>query len=656
MDDQGDNKERSSDPAELQTDGAAQVVLPELVLSEPLPASTATRWLRILHDISEGAIAHLDLHELLRDLLGRIREAMAVENAAILLVSEDGEHLAVYAARGPEEQVTGKVRVAMGQGVAGRIAASKTPRIIADLSRVEGENPLLRESVRSMVGAPLLVGERVIGVIHVDSTQIGRFTDEDRQLLEVIASRVALAIEHAQLYEAERAARLQAEAAARQLQALQTISDVALEHAQLADLLSTLLTRIQQTLQVDNVAILLPTPDAQELTLYSVHGPEQAVMGVVHVPMGQGVAGTIAATRRPLVIDNLANVPVANPFLKEHFHSLLGVPLLTDGRLVGVLHVDSVQARHFTDDELHLLEVIADRIAVAVDRARSYESAQQSRAQAENRAAELEETTERMDEFLGIASHELRTPLTSLNANVQMLDYWLASQLGRRDTEPDGEYGERALQAAAPLVRRSLQSISRLDRLVAELLDASRVRERRLDLRLRHTDLVAIVREALEAEQQAHPNRVLRVEEVPAKPVIVRADADRIGQVVANYLSNALKFSRPESPVSLAVEVEGDLARVSVIDQGVGIPPAEQAKIWDRFYRAQDVGHQSGSQVGLGLGLYISRDIVERHGGCVGVRSTPGKGSTVWFQLPLAPSRSGDSPSNSGTAEARHAM
>jgi K+-sensing histidine kinase KdpD len=633
-----DDRESASSAAERPTN-ALELADDRPIVTDTTPPVATTRWLRILHGISEGTIAHLDLQEQLRDLLGRVREAMAVENAAILLVSDDGTHLTVYAARGPEEQVTGKVTIPMGRGVAGSIAASRKPRIIDDLSQVEVENPVLREVVTSLVGAPLMVGERVIGVIHVDSAQLRHFTEEDRQLLEVVASRVALAIEHSKLYEAERTARLQSEAVTQQLQALQAISDVVLEYAQLGELLRAILTRIQQALRVDNVAILLPTPEGQELTLYSVHGPEQAVMGNVHVPMGQGVAGTIAATRNPMVVDNLAADPVANPFLKEHFRSLLGVPLLAGGRLVGVLHVDSIQPRHFTDDELHLLEVVAERIAIAVNRARIYESTQRGLAEAETRAAELEATTERMDEFLGIASHELRTPLTSLNANVQMLAYWLGGQRGERDEETQADYAERAAQASAPLVRRSLSSIARLERLVADLLDASRVREKRLDLRLEPADLVAIVRDAVEAEQQAHPNRALRLDDVPMAPVVVMADADRIGQVVANYLSNALKFSLPDSPVAFVIQVKGDQARVDVTDQGVGIPEAEQAKIWDRFYRVESIEHQSGSRVGLGLGLYISRDIVERHGGCVGVRSTPGRGSTVWFELPLARGR-----------------
>jgi signal transduction histidine kinase len=600
----------------------------------------AARWLSILNRVTEGAMAHLELHDLLRELLGRIREAMAVDNAAILLMTEDGKNLTVYAARGPEEQVTGKVRVPFGRGVAGTIAARAQPRIIDDLSKVEVENPLLRATVHSLVGAPLIADGQVIGVIHVDSARPRHFTDEDAQLLTVIAGRIALAIEHAQLYEAERAARRQAEAASRQLQALQTVSDAALAHAGLAELLDALLLRIRETMDVDNVAILLPVPDGSELTLYTVLGPEEAVAGRVHVPMGRGVAGRIAARREMYIVDDLQKVEVANPFLPRAFRTLLGVPLVVGERLVGVLHVATLRtrspARKFTPEDGELLSTIGERIALAIDRARTYESERKTRAEAESRVLAMEETTQRMDDFLSIASHELRTPLTSLKANVQMLDYWLRTQRVRRESETADEYLARAEAATQALVQRSDGSIQRLDRLIEELLDASRVREQHLKLHLQPDNLVTIVGAAVDQLRLGQPEHRLELDVAADGRVPVVADADRIEQVVTNYVSNALKYSSPETPVTVSVGVEGEQARVWVADRGIGIARDEWEPIWDRFYRVEGVSHQSGSRVGLGLGLYISRDIVERHGGQVGVDSKVGEGSTFWFTLPLA--------------------
>ena len=604
------------------------------------PMSHDDVWLRTLETleyVTTGAIAHLDLQTLLKDLLSRVRVSMSAENAAILLLNEDKTELTVYSARGVEEQVEGVARVPIGRGIAGTIAASGEPMIIDDLSQFEVEIPLLQATAHSLVGVPLLANGRVIGVMHVDSARPRRFTTADSRMLQVIGSRAALAIEHARLYAAEHDAQ-------RRLQALQAVSDVALAHARLGELLRALLDRIQTTMAVDNVAILLPTPDGAALTLYSVRGPEESVMGRVRVPMGEGVAGTIAARREPYVIDNLAAVPVSNPFLREHFHSLLGVPLLVGDRLVGVLHVDSVTPRRFTDDETELLQVIGERIALAIDRARELESAEATRAEAESRVAALKEVTQRMDEFLGIASHELRTPLTSLYSNVQLLDHWLVTKRRLQPDETDSAYAARAIEAVQPLIRRSAVSIRRLNRLIGELLDIARIQENQLELRLELVDLRDIVLEAVEEQRRIHPNRTIEYagDGAGGGAALVLADADRIGQVVTNYLTNALKYSTAEQPVTAQIERVGDRARVSTRDLGAGIPPEEHERIWDRFYRVRGVGHQSGSQVGLGLGLYICHDIILRHDGEVGVQSAPGHGSTFWFTLPLAHDPSAD--------------
>jgi signal transduction histidine kinase len=130
----------------------------------------------------------------------------------------------------------------------------------------------------------------------------------------------------------------------------------------------------------------------------------------------------------------------------------------------------------------------------------------------------------------------------------------------------------------------------------------------------------------------------------------VCADAGRIEQVVTNYLTNALKYSQEDRPVAVGLQVGGDAARLWVRDQGVGVPVADQASIWERFHRAAGVTVQSGSDVGIGLGLHISKTIVEQHGGAVGVESTPSQGSTFWFTLPLATSGSGDDTSSKPTS------
>jgi signal transduction histidine kinase len=239
----------------------------------------------------------------------------------------------------------------------------------------------------------------------------------------------------------------------------------------------------------------------------------------------------------------------------------------------------------------------------------------------------------RMDEFLGIASHEIRTPLTAIQANAQLLARRLqATPPGARDSDP-----VQVADAARVAVDRIQRQVVRLNRLVGDLVSVSHIQTSRLDLRPAPCELGAIVREAVYEQRQMAPERSIQLDIPRGLCAPLLADADRIAQVVANYVANALKFSGEDRPVVVRLRRKSAQARVSVRDEGPGLPPDEQERIWDRFHQADGIEVCSGSGVGLGLGLYISRALIERHCGEVGVESVPGEGSTFWFSLPIAP-------------------
>ncbi|PYT10278.1 MAG: hypothetical protein DMF60_00625, partial [Acidobacteria bacterium] len=176
-------------------------------------AEEAAEIVRGLQTVTDTALSHLGLDDLLREVLGRLQELLGADAAAILLVTEDGQFLAGRAALGLEEEA--RVLVPMGRGVAGRIAQNRAPIIVEDLSKVEVVSSILSEKASSLVGAPLIIDDKVIGVIHVDTVEPHRFTKVDVKLLQLAADRVAVAIEHSRLYEAEQRARVEAEAANR---------------------------------------------------------------------------------------------------------------------------------------------------------------------------------------------------------------------------------------------------------------------------------------------------------------------------------------------------------------------------------------------------------------------------------------------------------
>jgi signal transduction histidine kinase len=255
---------------------------------------------------------------------------------------------------------------------------------------------------------------------------------------------------------------------------------------------------------------------------------------------------------------------------------------------------------------------------------------------------------DRMESSLSVVAHELKTPLTSLIGNVQLMARRLETLL--RLVRNHEKYTDAA-SALYMLIQWSDQSLERMRRLVEDVLDETRVREGRLALRLRVCDLISVVGQAVAEQRSLNPERAIRL--LPgASPIRVLADAERIEQVVTNYVSNALKFSRPDQPVDVVVQTDDSGARVSVHDDGAGVPMEDQPRIWERFYQAERVDVQSGSQVGFGIGLYVSRAIIEGHHGQVGIESAPGQGTTVWFTLPLISTLASPPPSSSPKAEA----
>jgi PAS domain S-box-containing protein len=219
-------------------------------------------------------------------------------------------------------------------------------------------------------------------------------------------------------------------------------------------------------------------------------------------------------------------------------------------------------------------------------------------------------------DFLSVASHELKTPLTPLSLGLQGLERRLA----------------RGQPVDAAMVQKSRRQVVRLTALIDYLLDLSRLESGRLELGRESFSLAELAEEVVDEFRGATQiHDMLCV--VPAEPVIVEGDRGRLEQVLVNLIQNAIKYSPRGGEVRVAVERVGDEAMVSVGDQGIGIPAEEQARLFERFFRARNAGPRNFG--GLGIGLFVSHEIVARHGGRFEVESVPGRGSTFRFRVPL---------------------
>jgi K+-sensing histidine kinase KdpD len=544
----------------------------------------AAEHLRKVLLVTDAALSLLPLGRLLDELLVRIRDVLEADTAAFLLLDEEAEELVARAAKGIEEEVERGVRIPLGRGFAGRVAAQAAPVVIEDVDRADIFNPILREKgIKSLLGAPLMVNGQVIGVVHVGTLTHRAFTPDDVELLERVAERAALAIEHERLFEAEQAAR-------ERLHKLLLVTDAALAHLSLNALLDELLLRIRDILDADTAAFLMLDDMTGELIARAAKGLEEEVERGVRIPVGRGFAGRIAAERTPVVIEDVDHADVLNPILREKgIRSLLGVPLLAGGRVLGVVHVGTLAPRRFTPEEVELMQRAAERGALGVERALLYE--------------ELRQLDALRHRFVSIASHELRTPAAAVYGAAVTLQ-------GRR--------AELSPEQVQMLQDTIYEQSTRLAKLIEQLLDLSRLEAHAFEINPQRVRIADRLHGILDL--YADTDLTLEVDdelEAEIDPVV-------LDRVVSNLVINALRHGAP--PVVVSARQTDRHLRISVADEGPGVPESFRTQLFEQFTRG-------GSTGGSGLGLAIARSYALAHGG--DLLYHPGTPTGARFELVL---------------------
>lgn len=375
----------------------------------------------------------------------------------------------------------------------------------------------------------------------------------------------------------------------------------------------------------DWAAVILKSGNSKELRVAAIYHRDIASLGlawsyIYRQPLivGEGLIGQVVATNYPSLTTNVRpSFDATNPGSMYHaapmkLASLLILPLRTRREMIGALVIAANDPdRAMTDDKLPLAEVLAERAALAIENAKLYTEQVEARRK-------VEDLSRLKDEFLSIASHELRTPVTSIKGYTQ-----LAKMLIK---ENDLGTSEEYLDIA-------LDQIDRMSRLILELLDVSRIETGRLEIRRDPIPWSQFVRDVVHRHHTAVSDRRFHVS-VPNLGRVVTGDRDRLEQVLGNLLENAVKYSPEGSDITVAVDDKGDALVTAVCDRGIGIPADELNQVFERFHRGRQVS--STNYGGLGLGLYITKQIIERHGGTIWVESKEGQGTTFYFSLPAS--------------------
>jgi PAS domain S-box-containing protein len=680
-------------------------------------AERAASTLRKLAQVTEAALANVSLRDLLDTLLAQIVDVLGADTGAILLLDERGRELTVRAAVGLDEALPLARPIPLGEGLAGGVAASRRSLLVDNLDEVDLVSPVLRvRGVKSLVAIPLIVEDHVIGVVHAGSTAVAFFAAEDARLLELIADRIALAINQSTLAEAEHASRERlaflAEASALLASALD--AETALER--LGSLVVGSIADSCSIHLVDEHGLprLVTIAHAEAARAASAHA--YAVALTPHADAPHGVSHVVRTGQSelwPIAPRDLVEGAAADA---AGFHSCLIVPLSARGRTLGALALVRAETpTPFTNADLEFAEDLGRRAGVAVDNAQLYREAAE-RAQAArvlaavgdgvmlvdragmvrywNRAAaaitglsraqvadrpvaeaipgwaavdgripisaegtanpraeslplalvhrelwlsisgvlvvdgvvyafrdltEERALDEMKTEFVSTVSHELRTPLAAI--------YGAAMTLRRPDVALDEDQRDVLLTVIS-------NEADRLARTVNDILYASRIDTDTLKVAIESCNALVLATDVVDA-QRAHLRPGIEVQLVSQDPLPrVAADPDKVRQVLVNLVENAVKYSPDGGHVVVRLTSVGTQVRFVVGDEGLGIPYAEQRRIFEKFYRVDP--NMTRGIGGTGLGLYICRELVRRMHGRIWVESDTGLGSTFTFELPIA--------------------
>jgi signal transduction histidine kinase len=559
-------------------------------------AQAREKLLRALDRVSEAALGPGDVDAFLGDLLSATLEGTeSVHTAVVLLL--DGDMLRVRAAHGLEEALTPAFAMKIGESFEGLVATAGQPIFIRNAAtdpRVQSE--ILRSrGVRALYGVPMVRAGTLVGVAHIGSLSAYEFSEEDKLLFRTMVSRATSVLVKAQL-----AADLtRAEAAQRFLSHVSQQFSESLEY-------EATLTKIGQ-LTVPAIAdwcvVELPEGDDAPHRLLCHRDPEKEKLADALEPNTPPGVDNVLHTGRAECHAQISDEPPTKLLRELGLQSYLIVPIILHARSIGAIAlVLGESGRHYSPSDLPVAEELARRAATAIDNAHLYREAQG--------AVRLR------DRVLAMVSHDLRNQLHVMSTNTALL-------VRQSHTPADGTELRKTIE-------RLQRTAITMQHLLGDLLDTASIQMGRLAIDRKRQPLEPILEESCDAHEHLARQNGVRLEcELAIDGVDVLCDRQRILQVLANLIGNAIKFSAEGHVILVRAEAHDRDIVVAVVDTGPGIPQDEFPSIFEPYFTVP-----RGGKSGTGLGLFVSRAIIERHGGRIWLESEPGVGTTFFFSLP----------------------
>lgn len=591
------------------------------------PAAASESWKARLDEVIDAvaelastADAPLDL--VLKHIAELARRLAHAKYAAVGVPGPDDTLERFVVAGLSEEEVRRIGDLPRGRGLLGALIREKRPirlrEITADPRSVGF--PSHHPPMRSFLGVPIHWKGKVLGNLYI-TEKLGaeEFSAEDERIIVALAAHAAGAIENYRLYEEIKGLNAQLRQANEEAHSLaeeerqarktyEALAGVARDIAaevELPSLLETLVVRTRELTGADLASVATVDPETGQAIWRAVVGQRSSIHLSTSFPPGSGLAGRVIRAGAPVIVhpgqrpdEPLHEFAVLSA---EEVKVALGVPLATGSTVFGALIVAFRSEHAFCDAEIALAQALADHASVAIENARL--------------VASLRQLNQTREEEIKLISHDLRAPLTIILGQGQMLPRLVAA---------DNK------QAAARACDAIVSSVKRMNRLIQDLVDAARLESGSVDLRRELVDLPSFLVDLKgRLSSIVDPERVRVTYQDGLPPVLV--DPGRLDRILSNLLINAAKYSPPDAEIDVEIGRAEDEVLTSVSDRGVGIRADQLPHLFRRFYRAGETKVGDG----LGLGLYITKKLVEAHGGRVWAESEgAGRGATFRFTLP----------------------
>ena len=605
-----------------------------------------TRELAALLDVAATATHSLDLDPILQEVAEKIRDIFELDSTRIYLLDRQHEELHVRAASGYNPEGFIQSVFARGQGIVGKAAASGEPIIFenvqndpryAELTHSKGSKTV---GYRFFAAIPINVKAKSVGVIACNGKLARQLTEQELRLMSSMADQIGPAIDNINLFEElrEKTAAVEktnqelVESLEQQTEIARVLQVMASSPTELGGVVATIHNKALRLCEADSGVTFVFDGKQFRLSVPTDNISPAALAYLRGLPIRPGPETPLrrAGLERQTVhtADIFADPRFSPPeiYRREGVCAVVAAPMLKENRLLGAIVLTRREPRPFTESQISLLTTFANQAAIALDNVHLFQELRDRTQELARYNKEIEMANEKLKEldrlkssFVSNVSHELRTPLTAIES--------LADNL------LDGVTGPLTTKQSTYMIGIK-ESTERLERLINDLLDLSVIEAGKATLKPTSFSLVQLLHQVSNTLKPMAEEKQITVEIASTNGhSMAWADRDKVTQVLTNLIGNAVKYTPYCGKVSLAVHsFRGAWLQISITDTGPGIPPEEAGKIFDEFYQMSQLGRDKSK--GVGLGLAISKKLVEMHGGRIAVESIVGRGSSFSFTIP----------------------